>query len=114
MNATNFNSDNVVKNQVINYKSIANRAIKNEVKSLSGAIKLFNQYRNLPEVKNYLQNIGAKLSATAVTPVFVVQNWTNKNETGECVKRQKGVIVIKTTWSVFDILTAIKNSTVAK
>lgn len=98
-------------NTVINYKSIANKAIHNEVRSLSGAIKLFNQYRNLPEVKQYLQQIGAKLSATAVTPVFVVNNWKAKNENGECTRKLKGEIVLKTSWSVYDILTAIKNST---
>lgn len=95
----------------INLKSSANKAVLNEVKSLSGAIKLFNQYKGLNEVKNYIKTDckNVKITQNLLTPAFVCENWKAKNEEGKCVYKSKGVLVEKIRWSVNDILTVIKN-----
>lgn len=94
-----------------NLKSVANRSIMNEVKSLSGAIKMFNQYKGLSEVKNYIKTDckGIKVSEKLLTPAFVCENWKLKTEGGACAYKSKGEIVEKIRWSVNDILSVIKN-----
>ena len=95
----------------INSKSAANRSIMNEVKSLSGAIKMFNQYKGLDEVKNFIKTDckAVKITEKLLTPAFVCENWKVKNENGLCAYKSKGVLVEKIRWSVNNILTVIKN-----
>ena len=95
----------------VNLKSVANKAIFAEVKTLSGAIKLFNQYKNLDAVKKYIANDckSVKITEKLLTPQFVVENWKSKNDEGQATKKVKGEIVLKSTWTVNDILTVIKN-----
>ena len=94
-----------------NLKSVANRAVLTEVKSLSGAIKTFNQYKGLSEVKNYIKTDckGVAVNEKLLTPAFICENWKLKTESGACAYKSKGEIVEKLRWSVNDILTVIKN-----
>jgi hypothetical protein len=94
-------------------KCLANKAIKDNEYSISGAIKRVISQLDDKSVLDYIESLGftKETYITALKPINVLRCFPFKiddNDNIICLKKYKGNYVIKDKFSVWDILTVSK------